>query len=259
MKTINSKSIFEIFSKKQSNKKIEEQKPKIIIDYREKNSLVASKLIKLGFEIEFRELKIGDYIVRNTVIERKTVSDFLNSMINARLLRQIEELKQYENKLLIIEGTSENELYRDDNEGINSSVISPEAIRNYPSEFRGKLKKTRGLSSNAIRGFLLSIILKHKIPLIFTKDPEDTAKFINILSRKKEKELNLNAKKKTLDKKEQLQFLIEGFPGIGPKKSKKLLEKFKTIQNIITAPINELEEIIGKQAESIREIIERKY
>ena len=246
----------DIFSKKTCSQK---PKPLIVVDHREKNSFVVSELLNRPVQLEFQQLPIADYLINGIAIERKTVSDFLNSMINARLLRQIEELKQYENKLLIIEGTSENELYRDDNEGINSSVISPEAIRNYPSEFRGKLKKTRGLSSNAIRGFILSITLKHKIPLILTKNAEDTAKFINILSRKKEKELNLNAKKKTLDKKEQLQFLIEGFPGIGPKKSKKLLEKFKTIQNIITAPINELEEIIGKQAESIREIIERKY
>ena len=127
-------------------------------------------------------------------------------MINQRLLKQIEELKQYENKLLIIEGISEQELYNENNAGINP---------------------------NAIRGFILSILLKHKIPIIFSKNSEDTAKFIEILSKRKEKEINLNAKKKTLDKKEQLQFIIESFPGVGPKKAKKLLEKFGSIQNII--------------------------
>jgi ERCC4-type nuclease len=259
MKTLNSPHLFDIFSKKKVNQKEDELKEKITIDYREKNSLVASHLKRLGFEIEFKELKIGDYIVKDVIIERKTVQDFLSSMINHRLINQIEELKQYENKLLIIEGISDFELYSDDNEGINSSVISPEAIRNYPSEFRGKSKKTRGFSSNAIRGFLLSILLKHKIPVIFSKNSEDTAKFINVLSKKKEKEINLNAKKKTLSKKEQLQFIIEGFPGVGPKKARKLLEKFGNIQNIILAPTEELEKVLGKQAKIIREIMERKY
>lgn len=234
MKTINSPQFLDIFSK---NKKIKEKKQenkpeKIIIDYREKSSLVASYLIKEGLEIEFKELKIGDYIVKDVIIERKTVSDFISSMINQRLLKQIEEIKQYENKLIIIEGISEKELYKEENYSINP---------------------------NAIRGFLLSIALKHKIPLIFSKNSEDTAKFIAILSKKKDKEMNLNAKKKTLNKKEQLQFIIEGFPGVGPKKAKALLEKFGSIQNIILAPTEELEKILGIKSEQIREIIERKY
>ncbi len=234
MKLIIQKPIFDIFSKTEKKSKLLEnrEKIKIIIDYREKNSLVASYLIRENFDVEFRELKIGDYIVKDTIIERKTISDFISSMINGRLLRQLEELKQFENKLLIIEGISKQEIYSDDNQKVNS---------------------------NAIRGFLLSIVLKHKIPIIFTKDSEDTAKFMDVLSRKKSKELKLNAGKKTLDKKEQLQFIIESFPGVGPKKSKELLEKFSTIQNIINAPIEELEEILGKNAKNFIELIGRRY
>jgi len=232
MKTLNSKPLLDIFSKRKLTLKKDEPKENIIIDYREKNSLVASYLVKQGFNIEFKELKIGDYIVKNTIIERKTVQDFISSMMNHRLINQIEELKQYENKLLIIEGISERELYNENSPGVNA---------------------------NAVRGFLLSILLKHKIPMIFSKNAEDTAKFINVLSKKKEKEINLNAKKKTLNKKEQLQFIIESLPGVGPKKAKKLLEKFGSIQNIILAPTEDLRDILGKQADNIREIIERKY
>lgn len=232
MKTLNSPRLLDIFSKRKSNIKEDKPKEKIIIDYREKNSLVASHLVKQGFDVEFKELKIGDYIVKDVVIERKTVSDFIGSMINHRLMNQIEELKQYENKLLIIEGISEQELYSENNTNVNA---------------------------NAIRGFLLSILLKDKIPIIFSKNSEDTAKFINVLSKRKDKEINLNAKKKTLNKKEQLQFIIESFPGVGPKKARKLLEKFGSIQNIILASTEDMKEILGIQAEGIREIMERKY
>ena len=108
MKLIIQKPIFDIFSKKEKKLKSLESKEKIkiIIDYREKNSLVASYLIKENFNIEFKELKIGDYIVKDTIIERKTIPDFISSIINGRLLKQLEDLKQYENKLLIIEGIS---------------------------------------------------------------------------------------------------------------------------------------------------------
>lgn len=143
----------------------------------------------------------------------------------------MEELQQYENKLLIIEGIDEQELYSDDSEGI---------------------------SANAIRGFLLSVTLKQKIPIILTKNYEDTAKYLAVLARKKEKESSLNVTKKSLNKKERLQFILEGFPGIGPKTAKKLLEKFKTVKNIANSSMEELTEVIGKKAD-IFKLLEEQY
>lgn len=217
------KPFLDIFSKKPLKIKKEIPKLKIIIDYREKNSLVASSLVKLGFKIEFKELKIGDYIVKDTIIERKTISDFYQSMINKRLFNQIEELKQYPEKLIIIEGLEHKELYDD--------------------------YKMNGINANAIRGFLLSITLKHKIPIMLSKNPFDTAKYIEVLSKKKSKELPLNVTKKTRNKKERMQFILESFSNIGPKNAKKLLEKLGNLQNIFNSSQEELKEIIGKKAE----------
>ncbi len=224
--------MLDIFAKPKKIKKKISEKQKIIIDYREKNSLVASEMVELGFEIEFRELKVADYLVNNIAIERKTIPDFISSMINKRLAKQLEELQQYESKLLIIEGIEEQEIYSEKNEG--------------------------GIHPNAIRGFLLSIVLRYKIPIIFTKNYEDTAKFIMVLARKKEKDSSLNVTKKSLNKKERMQFILEGFPGIGPKTAKKLLEKFRTLKEIVNAPLEELEKIIGKKAEIFR-LVEEKY
>ena len=226
------KPLLNILSKSKPTIKKEIPKIKVIVDYREKNSLVFPHLMKLGLEVEFRELKVADYIIRNVAIERKTISDFTSSIINGRLIKQIEDLKQFENKLLIIEGIEDQEVYTEDDVGINA---------------------------NAIRGFLLSTVLKHKIPVIFTKNEEDTAKFIKVISRKKKREIPLNARKKTLDNQEQLQFIIEGFPGIGPKKAKELLKKFGTIQNIVNAPLEDLKEILGKRSETMIEMINRNY
>jgi ERCC4-type nuclease len=204
---------------------------KIIIDYREKNCLVASKLIKEGLEIEFKELKVADYLVKDVAIERKTVKDFISSMINKRILRQLEEIQQYENRLIIIEGIDEEELYNDEETGVNG---------------------------NAIRGFLLSIILKYKTPIIFSKNCEDTAKYISILAKKEAKELPLNVKKKSLNKRERIQLILESFPGIGPKTARKLLNEFKTIKNTFNSSEEELKKVIGKRAEIFR-ILEEGY
>ena len=228
------KTIFDIFSRKKIRKKIKtKEKPKIIIDYREKNSLIPSELKSLGLEIELRELKVADYIIQGVAIERKTVSDFISSMKNRRLLKQLEELQQYQDKLLVVEGIDEQDLYTDSEE-------------------------IRGMHPNSIRGFLLSILLKYKIPIIFTKNYQDTAKFFSVLSRKKPREVPLNVNKKNLSKKERVQFIIEGFPGIGPKTAIKLLKKFRTVKNIVNAPESELREVIGKKAE-VFSLLEEKY
>lgn len=226
------KEIFNIFSRREIIEKPKEKK-KIIADYREKNCLIPYELMDLGVEVEFKELKIGDYIAGDVIIERKTVSDFISSMLNKRLLNQIEDLKQYPNNLLIIEGMEEKELYNDSN--------------------------GTGVNANAIRGFLLSITLRHKIPIIFTKNSEDTAKYLFILLNKKENEMSFHAKKKSRSKKEQLQFILEGFPGIGPKTAKKLLKEFKTIQNVINADIEDLRRIVGKKADIIIKLLNETY
>ena len=217
--------IYNIFSTK---KEKPTKKINIEVDYREQNSLVPRSLEKLGFAPTLKELKVGDYIVNEVVIERKTISDFLSSMINKRLLRQLEELQQYEKKLLIIEGFDNKWLYNGFEDSINP---------------------------NAIRGFILSISLKHKIPIIFTKNEEDTAKYMSVIANKKETNMSINAKKKTLNKQEQMQFILEGFPGIGPKTSKKLLKEFKSLQNIFNTSQEDLEKILGKKAETFKKII----
>jgi len=226
-KIIKQRQVFEIFSKGKPRKLPPRQT--IIVDHRENKSTVPEELKKLDLNVEFKELKVGDYIVRNTIIERKTQQDFLGSMVNKRLLRQIKDLEKLDKKMILIEG-SDN--YDDLNSGINP---------------------------NAIRGFLLSIALKNKIPILFSKNQKETARFIQLISNKKEREISLNPTRSNLEPNEQLKFIIEGFPGIGPKTSKKLLEELGTIQNIINAPEEKLKEILGKKSENFLELIGRKY
>ncbi len=226
------KPFHNVFSTKKEIIKKDFPKPKVVIDYREKQSLVVAELVKLGFEKEFQELKVADYIVNDVAVERKTVSDFISSMINKRLINQLEELQQYKNKLLIIEGIDEQELYNEEN--------------------------GNGVHVNSVRGFLLSILLKHKIPILFTKNYKDTAQFIYRIAMKKNQEMGIRATKKSLNKKEQIQFILEGFPGIGPKTARRLLKEFSTLQNIFSAPQNELKKLVGKKAE-IFLITELKY
>jgi len=213
-----------------SKKQIPKEKIKIIVDNREKNSLVISNLIKIGFEIEFKQLPIADYIINDTAIERKTISDFKSSIINKRLISQIQEIKKYPKHFIILEGLETTDPYS------------------------GRIHE------NAFRGFLLSIALEYKVPIIFTLNEEDTVKYLYVLAKKQKKnEFSLRPSKTFLSEKEQLQFILEGFPGIGPITSKKLLKKFKTIKGLANSSKEELQEIIGKKAEKFYELINKKW
>ena len=221
-----------IFTRNKTKKQKPSQELQITADHREKNSLVPSELIHLGFTINYKQLPVADYIVNGkTAIERKTISDFKSSIINKRIISQLLELKQYPNPILILEGLENHELYD-----------SP------------------GIHENAFRGFLLSIIKEHQIPIIFTLNEKDTAKYIYVLAKKKTKtEPPLRASKIFMSKQEQLQFILEGFPQIGPSTAKKLLTYFKTIKNISQASESELKKIIGKKAETVYKLFNTKY
>jgi Fanconi anemia group M protein len=220
-----------IFSRRKSKIKKQLPKQRILVDHREKNSLVPSSLINLGLEVEFKQLKVADYITRGVAIERKTVSDFISSMINKRLPKQLEEMQQYERRLLIIEGIEEQELYSETNAGINP---------------------------NAIRGFLLSILLRYNVPVVFSKNQKDTAIYISLIAKKKKTEQSFQVTKRNLTKKEQMQFIVESFKGIGPKNAQKLLKKFGTLRNIFNASQEQLRELLGKKSE-VFNILEDKY
>lgn len=209
-----------IFSKKKAKEK---DISKIVVDFRERNSLVPSEISKLGFETEFKNLKVGDYIVNNTAIERKTTLDLVSSIIDKRIFKQLQEIKQYKNYLLIIEGNFEN------------------------------------LNSNRIKGFLLSCTLKFQVPVVFSEDERDTANYIRLLANKKGKIHSIKPYKKASTPEQELEFILESFPKIGPITAKKLLKEFSTLQDIFDAPKEHLEPLLGKNSEMFKEILNRKY
>lgn len=214
---------------------------KIIVDNREKNSLVASELINLGIEIEFRHLVSADYVISEEIgVERKTTDDFVSSMLSKRLVMQLNDLKKnFKKPLLLIEGMEEQDIYK------------PERHPN--------------LHENAVRGMLLSVAIDFGIPLIFSKDYEDSAKYLMLLAKKEEKgkkEFSFRIKRKAFNMKEQQQMIIEGFPGIGPSLAKNILKQFKSIKAFSSASLEELEKVpkLGKKkAVIIKALLDKNY
>ncbi|MBA3977553.1 MAG: heavy metal resistance protein CzcA, partial [Nitrosopumilus sp.] len=79
---------------------------RIVADEREKNSQVPNLLKIMGIFVDYRQLSVGDYIVSSeSVIERKTIYDLINSVYDGRLFVQCSDLiNHYSKPLIIIEG-----------------------------------------------------------------------------------------------------------------------------------------------------------
>jgi Fanconi anemia group M protein len=215
-------------SKNGSEEKKIAKKPTVIIDIHEKNSLVPAFLTELGTELIVQKLDVGDYLIGNSVIERKTFQDFIGSMLNKRLIEQLKNMQQYENKILILEGLENKEIQE-------KSKLNP----------------------NAIRGMILSCDIYFKIPILRTKNEEETAIYLFLLAKKQLKpfnEISLHFRiPKTLE--EQKKYILESFPGIGPKTAEKLLKRFGSVRKIINATEEELKETLGKKTDNFIDIL----
>jgi ERCC4-type nuclease len=215
------KQIENIFSKaKTSSSTIPCPNPKtpIIVDTREKQSLITANLIEQKANIQHELLQIGDYLINGTIIERKTFPDFTSSITDKRLFNQLKEMKKYPTQILILEGF------------------------NYDY-------KQFNIHENAIRGMLLSIATDYQVPIIYTKNGKDTAKFLILTAKRYEKQKPQNAIRQTKTQQTselQKQFILEGFPGIGPTIAKNLLKEFKSLNNIFNATEKQLEKILNK-------------
>ncbi|MBN2059281.1 MAG: hypothetical protein JW882_02585 [Deltaproteobacteria bacterium] len=204
----------------------------IIIDHREKVSGIIDFLEKEGITIEVRNLNFGDYIINHSItIERKTARDFLISIIDGRLFRQIANLKKNcEVPILIIEGNP--------------------------------YKTDLDFDPHAIMGALVSISVIWYIPVILSRSIEDTADKLILMGRQEETykdvvPLRGGYRPKRL-KSKQL-YILQGLPKVGPMTAKRLIEHFKCVSKIMNASIDDLTKVEGVgeiSAKKIREVLD---
>ncbi|MBU0758548.1 MAG: DEAD/DEAH box helicase [Nanoarchaeota archaeon] len=207
----------------------------VYADYREKGSGIIKKLIELGAKIKLDTLEIGDYLISSRVIvEHKTVPDFVDSIIDKRLLTQAKELKKYESSVIIIEG--EQDIFTQ-----------------------------RNIHPNVIYGMLSALIIDYKIPVIYTRNTDESAGLLYMIAKREQLERDSSFTQhstKPLTLKEQQEYIVSAFPGVGPILSKPLLKEFGSIKNIVNAEISDLKKVklIGdKKAEKIKEIVDGEY
>ncbi|MBN2142939.1 DEAD/DEAH box helicase [Candidatus Woesearchaeota archaeon] len=217
------------------DEKKENEKIRIFADYREKGSGIIKDLSEMGVNLELKNLEVGDYVLsERVVVEYKTPADFVDSIIDGRLLAQLANLKKFDRPFIVIEG--------------------PEDIYSM-----------RKINPNAIRGMLSAILVGYGIPIIQTKNWKETSALLLTIAKREadtsRKDYSLHTAKPLSDKEVQ-EYVVSAFPGVGPVLSKPILKEFGSIKKFVNASEEELKKVglIGeKKAGRIKGIIEKEY
>lgn len=207
---------------------------RIIIDEREKKSGIPKLLTAIGVNVEVKTLPIGDYIVSHeTVVERKTIKDFVSSIFDGRLFDQCSRLKEnYQFPIIILEG----------------NVDEVDSITENSLIFYGALS---------------TIAVDFKIPIIPTPNASHTAKLLISLCSRKEsiKGPLLKKIKKSNDIQKQQLSILCSMPGVGEKLAIRMLEKFGSPLRVLSASSVDLAKIPGLgeiRAKKIKKMLEQK-
>ncbi|MFB6203398.1 MAG: DEAD/DEAH box helicase [Candidatus Nanohaloarchaea archaeon] len=211
----------------------EEDELVVIADDRE--NAVAKKLSRSDVTVRKKRLEVADFLVaEDTAVERKEAEDFVDSIVDDRLFSQVQELHQFRNKVILIEG---EDLY-----------------------------SHRDIHPNSIRGALASITLDHDIPTVWTDGEKDTAEILKSMAKReqleRDKEVAVRGEKSPNTEKELQEFIVAGLPGVNTKIAERLLEEFGSPENVFTASETELKEVRGlgeKKASEIRSLLTREY
>lgn len=213
-----------------------DQKVKIYVDHREAQSRIA-KILGGKCDVEEKQLTVGDYLLSKRVAaERKTAGDFISSMCDGRLFKQLSELKDnFSYPVLIIEGES---LFDTD----------------------------RKIHPNAIRGAIASVALDYSVPILWTRNALETAEMLLSIAKREQfdnkKKNAIRGRKKARSMNDRQEILIAGLPHVNTQTARKLLKHFENPQKIFTATEEDLRNLDGigpKKAKRIRAVLTKKY
>ena len=200
---------------------------RIVIDDRERKSGIPELIKKIGINVEIKTLQVGDYIVSpETVVERKSIQDFMSSIFDGRLFDQCNRLKEnFQFPIILLEG----------------NVDEIEDIMENPLVFYGAMS---------------TIVIDFKIPIIPTPNASDTAKLLVAMCSRKESTNGhyLKKIKKSTDIDKQQLSVLSSLPGVGEKTAIRMLEKFGTPLQVLGASVTDLSKVSGLGNERAKKI-----
>ncbi len=207
----------------------------ILVDDREKNDRLLSTLRKAEDTfVRIGRLVIGDYLLENLLVERKSFIDLCMSIKDGRLFRQAAQLALASAQPVIILEGNANDL------------------------------KATGMKREAIQGALITLMLLFRIPILRSLSPEETARLMLFSARQianakvpRQAYPRFSRGRNRINQKQKLQIhILQGFPGIGLARSVLLLNRFGTLSAIFKASPEELAEVPGLGKALIKSILD---
>ena len=210
----------------------------VIIDMRELKSHLPFILHRNGFLIEPQTITVGDYILSNMIaIERKSVTDFVQSLENGRLADQTAALTdRFQRAALLIEFERGRPFQLQTTHYLKSGVISVTEV-----------------SSRLV------LLLLHypKLRILWSSSPLNTVHIFSDLIASIELEDNgvdqFHHKSKsgegTINRSAKDALLA--LPGVSEKNVLILMREFKSLRSILTANKRELERAIGPESSTL--------
>ncbi len=211
-----------------------ENMPLVYADTREASELI-EKIRQRGARLEVKQLDFGDFVVSSEiVIERKTLDDFVKSIYDGRLFKQMASMNEkYSRPILVIQGDK---------------------------------KHLSGIGEPAFYGALASILADFKVPVFFALNEREVAEIIYHIARReqmeKKKETRIREGRKPATLAENQRYIVSGIPGVSGVLADRLLSSVKTIEKLFSS--NELDLLkingIGEvMARRIRDLSTAKY
>lgn len=203
----------------------------LIANIKEKGSGLIPLLEKEGVVIKFTPLKLVDYIAAGKIaIIKRTMDEFIADLQSKMAFRTAIELKRdFPDPLYLVEGKPTSE----------------------------------SMSATTIRVGITYLTVLNRIPIIFTADEDDTAKYINLLLKQSEYSSKKEIPQAEVPMEQEEQQPTEGnyqeqilakIPGITPANVKTLMSSFGNLKSVFSASEDKLKAIksIGpKKAKAI--------
>jgi ERCC4-related helicase len=211
-----------------------ENLPTVYVDTRELAQFV-DKLRYRGALVEVKQLEIGDFVASDeVVIERKTVDDFVKSVYDGRLFKQIANMSnKYPRPILVIQG---------------------------------ERKDLSGIGESAFYGAVASIVSDFKVPVFFAPTERDVIEIIFHIARReqieKKKEAKIREGRKPMTLADTQRYVVSGIPGVSAVLADRLLSRMTTVERLFSASEQELRDVAGigdVMAQRIRQLATAKY
>ncbi|WP_254532213.1 DEAD/DEAH box helicase [Natrinema gelatinilyticum] len=211
----------------------------VVADQREMDANIARDLSRRDeIEVRLETLDVGDYVLSDRVIvERKSVGDFVDSLVGGdrSVFEQAGAMaRHYSRPIIVVEGDG--------------------------------LYEQRDVHPNAVRGALSSLAVDFGVSVLRTEGETDTTELLAVIAGREQttadREVSVHGEKGSKTLSEQQEYVVASIAEIGPVTARSLLEAFGTVEDVMIATEDELQEADGVgsvTAERIREVIGSDY